>query len=305
MRLRWLACVALLASLPATRALASTLEIHGLVQYFQDDIGQASDGFDQVSPDVNIADGAHVAAQGVGSAQNIGSAHFGLLGTQAGAESSGARASFLSSGEVSWLDTFVITPANPALLGTPGTFTFDVGVAGSGGVLVSPPAGQWSGTARWDAFVRISTPTFCFSPPCLSDAGGEWVASYAQPAYYIGDPPSVRIGDTVGFFFGQEVELAVALRTSADAQIFDFGSVESSANFIGTLAWGGFSEVRDAQGALIPASAFQVVSDSGTDWARAVPEPSTGLLLAAGFVALAETRRRLRQRVKASTAFQN
>jgi hypothetical protein len=65
------------------------------------------------------------------------------------------------------------------------------------------------------------------------------------------------------------------------------------ANLEDTGRWLGIAEVRDAAGNSV--SDFSVASASGTDWARAVPEPSMLMagLLGAGLLLLARGRVRV------------
>jgi len=68
------------------------------------------------------------------------------------------------------------------------------------------------------------------------------------------------------------------------------GAATASGDFAHTLTWGGFTEVRDAQGNLV--THYTLTSDSGTDWSKPVPEPGTLPLVGAGLAGLAISRRR-------------
>jgi hypothetical protein len=124
---------------------------------------------------------------------------------------------------------------------------------------------------------------------------GQWTEGTLTPPTYSGDPLASTMFGTVSFLFGEDIRILGELQTGASAlAITQLGSgkVEAYASFINTLTWGGFTELRDADGLLLSAADFALVSDSQTDWSIAVPEPSSGLLALAGFVACSLLRRR-------------
>jgi len=95
-------------------------------------------------------------------------------------------------------------------------------------------------------------------------------------------PVSVQdldIGGRVGFIFGQPFTLTVALRLEARTASASNGGSAATATFVHdffhTLAWGGLSDLRDADGN--PIEDYTVSSLSGTDYRHAILPPEIDL----------------------------
>jgi hypothetical protein len=109
------------------------------------------------------------------------------------------------------------------------------------------------------------------------------------------------LGGTVPFVFGtpfpidfyaQFTGVTNAGTETEDGQIGATATATMVADFRNTFTWAGVSELRDANGDLVPA--FAVTSVSGTDYRDAilpVPESGTALPVLAGLAALARRRR--------------
>ena len=110
---------------------------------------------------------------------------------------------------------------------------------------------------------------------------------------FTGSPPG-NFSLTGTFIFGAPSVLTMILSANSNESWLDgfSGAATAEGDFAHTLTWGGFTEVRDANGNLV--TSYTVTSDSGTDWSKpvAVPEPATISLVATGLVALGVRRRR-------------
>ncbi len=239
------------------------------------------------------------------ASQSIGASGFGHLGSLAGAEAEAGGTSY-GQGVSGWKDTFVITPSNPNLMLTPGTFTFSASVGGSGGVQLADAgvATSWDGHSNFTAYIVFEPFVVCAT--CSFLASGDWYASENDPVgtFYgngtFGSTTSALLSGTVDFTFGVPVDMTATLATAAQAHGGDAGRTGAFASYLSTLLWDGMSEVRDGNGALV--TAYGVTSESTTDWSQAVvvPEPSTAVLLSLGLVPLVLPGRRRRSSARKS-----
>jgi len=122
---------------------------------------------------------------------------------------------------------------------------------------------------------------------------GTWTDDCFHPNTFSGTPPGT-FSLPITAHFGSPIQLSVILSAS-DAASWDYltpGAATATGDVAHTLTWGGFTEVRDAQGDLV--TDYTVTSDSGTDWSKPVPETGTVLLMGAGIVGLAMRNRGVR-----------
>jgi hypothetical protein len=221
-----------------------------------------------------LVDQAQLMTPALGEAQALGTADFGLLRNRSGAasqEPGGGGSQLWGAGaNVSWDDSFTIAPANPALLGTVGTFVSVIAVSGSGGVGESVLSDFWAGSAGWQVTITFTPLT---QPTVQSALLGQWIGNSLVAPSYTGDALVNQVVSNVSFVFGEPVRTTALLQTTASAEIGTFGRSESFADFHSTLANLGFQEVRDSQGALLAPADYSVSSDSETDWSEPHPLP--------------------------------
>jgi hypothetical protein len=251
-----------------------------------------------------LVDQAQLMTPALGEAQALGTADFGLLRNLSGAasqEPGGGGSQLWGAGaNVSWDDSFTIAPANPALLGTVGTFVSVISVSGSGGVGEAAPSDFWAGSASWQATITFSPLT---QPTVQSALFGQWTGNSLVAPSYTGDPLVGQVVSNVSFVFGEPVRTTALLQTTASAEIGTFGRSESFADFQSTLVHLGFQEVRDGQGSLLAPAEYTVGSDSETDWSEPHPVPeadapelAVALLAGIGGLRRLRTQRSLRPR---------
>ncbi len=288
-------------ALPGTPALAASLRVQGFSQASNDpDVQDPVDESGPVAPISGTAMSQGFATVGTGAAsgQVAGSARYGLLRVQATGGASGPygdQGGGIGGGsiEASWTDTFTITPSNPNLDFTEGTFVFSILLSGSlaassGGATESNTRAQYSlfvdaGTCIMGCDFRVDGEQADFG-----SLGGGVVAS--------GDPIGPFTSTPVPFLFGVPIDLTVALSAFAQAVAgLEAVSSTADANLSNTLVWGGFVEVRDASANLV--TGYGVSSDSSVDWSQpvAVPEPASVLQAAWGLLGLAAAARRRRR----------
>jgi len=170
----------------------------------------------------------------------------------------------------SFSDRFVINPADVSLIGSAGSFKAILHVVGEAG---AREPSEWIGTAG-QARATYGIDIVFSNNPRFS-IGGRWDSVEDGGTEFVGQLPGDLEVD-VAFVFGQPIDLA--FKASATTKIGG-GTIQGSGQAfidINTIQWQGISELRDASGGLV--DGYSVSSDSGTDWARAVPEPNAVLL---------------------------
>lgn len=233
----------------------------------------------------------------------------------------GMSASGGSSAWGSLTDTFVMQAScsSPSLCsaGTHGTMTFSIGVngsaTGSGTYTTSTPSGGnggWSGSASWDNSGSVNAG---WVPGASVATSTSWLRGESFATSQSGIVNSTTTGAGLGsesftleFIFGQAITFNMLGHVYSTANAtYDYyasqGGSSATSSFAAdmshTMAWGGISELRDAQGNLL--SDFSAVSaSSGYDYryAYAVPEPSVSAMMGAGLlITLAWKRRQTRR----------
>ncbi|HVN40722.1 MAG TPA: PEP-CTERM sorting domain-containing protein [Myxococcota bacterium] len=177
----------------------------------------------------------------------------------------------------------------PGLAGTTGTLTVAFGLAS----FVNVDGGVGSGCSG------ASQVGYGINASLTGGGHGQLIQSGTWTDYpcfgthtFTGTPPgSFSFTGTV--FFGAPAGLTVILSANSNESWLDTfsGAATAEGDFAHTLTWGGFTQVRDANGNLV--TNYTLTSDSGTDWSKpvAVPEPATISLVATGLVALGARRR--------------
>ena len=213
----------------------------------------------------------------VAGGQSRAHAGFGWLGVQVGATVDvGTLASsggIHASARAQFSDLLTITPADPALLGTWGRFSYTVAVSGNGGIDDASTNGY--GTV---AYGGLGLPS------------GGWISS-AQ-GLGRGEPTGSPLPVVVTFesFTRFGLPTFIELRLDAELQVLVFqGRVDAFADLMHTASWGGIASVSTLDGRLLAPDRYTLASASGTDYRgaiSAVPELPPAWLLALGLCAL-------------------
>lgn len=207
-----------------------------------------------------------------------------------------------------FVDTVVIHAPSPALIGTFGTFTASVLVEvepnltaiGTPGV----PNDEAVATVGWILTADVGIGSAEFTDTDESDPTSIYSIINQQPASPA--PHSVPVPVVVGFQYDVPFDLRL------DFYAYGIGYArgwydgissfsEHSEGFLNTVAWQGISSVRDAFDQEV--GGWTITSESGTDYANPVPEPTVGGLLAPGLLAIGGgVRRRSRGRIRRPSA---
>jgi hypothetical protein len=193
----------------------------------------------------------------------------------------------LGSGNVvgEWSDEFTLLPPTPALAGQPATIVINLllhGIGTADGASANP-----SGTfASYRLDVKIGT---CVSG-CAFAQLGTWTdnGTAGGGLVFTGDPVTGLVGVSVPVVFSLPIPLDVKLTVDAQAIASSDVFATASGDFGHTLAWGGISEVRDAQQNVV--TGYSVTSGSGVDWSQSVPEPGYGALTGIALMSVAAMR---------------
>jgi hypothetical protein len=274
--------VALLASSPS--ASASTMVYARAVSTVE-----GGDSVAQSAPSGSVADVYIGDADTGAAATGRTAASFGVLhafGTTS-MTSAGSFASRFTTSTAAFQDDFLIDA--PGLTGTAGTvrvrFTIDGSLSAVGnGTPVSNESALLNSTwaqAEYGFGVGIGLSTTTKSQRLYGDG-----RQTGTP--FLGIEQEVVLGFTYGTLL-TDVTLRIGALNSAAAQFTNYTS-QTTADLEHTATWGGFAEVRDANGDLVTNYTFS--STSGTNYVTAVPEPGTISLFLAGSCALGFARRR-------------
>jgi hypothetical protein len=196
------------------------------------------------------------------------------------------RSSSVHTG-ASFFDFITLNPPNPALVGQAVTVN-------ASWLLTGDMLAIWNLLNNLPATASASTKLF------FNGTGvGRWgVQAREQHGYRAGSfydisiPAPMVIPVSISATFGSRTGIQYGLDLQGVAETgflkeeclhdcgFSSASAELTANYGNSLVWGGISSVIDANGN--PIVGFTVSSDSGFNYAQAVPEPGTWTMLLAG-----------------------
>jgi len=209
----------------------------------------------------------------VAGGQSLAHAGFGWVGVQVGAEVDvgvlAGSGSIQASARAQFTDLLTITPANPALLGTWGRFSYTVVLSGIGGVDDASSNGY--GEVIYSG---------------LGLPSGGWISSSQGlgRGASIGSPLPVVATFERFTLFGAPTFIEVRLDAELQVLVYE-GRVDAYADLMHTAAWGGIASVSTLDGQLLGPDGYALASASGTDYRGAispVPEPGAWLLLVLG-----------------------
>jgi len=187
----------------------------------------------------------------------------------------------------SFFDFITLSPPNPALVGQ--AVTVNASWLLNGDML-----------AIWNLFNNLPATASASTKLSFNGTGiGQWgVQAREQHGYRAGNfydisvlapmvipvSLSATFGSRTGIQYGLDLQGVAETGFLKEECLHDCGlssaSAELTANYANSLVWGGISSVIDANGN--PIGGFTVSSDSGFDYAQAVPEPSSVVLLISG-----------------------
>ena len=251
--------------------------------------------------------GGTVGFPGSAQASAAARAEYGRVGISAGAgaigpdDSSGAQFSSWGSASAGWTDTLTIVHSGFGLQPALVRVTAEIR-----GLMTLPVVADYQ-YAIAEYILRISVG--CGTPGCTLIGQGR--VSYNPPT----DPAIVVSGvnlidfaqftsDPVPVLSNQPISIAMSLSGLVQAYAYSSGRVEANIAAYDTATWGGFLEVRDAQGNLV--TDYTVVSLSGVDWSKPVaapvPEPGTLMQMLLGIAVLLTLQAAARMRRRAGVA---
>lgn len=202
----------------------------------------------------------------------------------------------------SFSDMVTIHPLNGLLIGTGGTYTGSFVINGSlDGSVVNIVPGSGGADANWR--VAIHSGSFGFGGG-FSDPNFFGSESYnsGAPTYVSGLGDVGTVTFTAPFIFGTPFQFGAAFTVvasgtikSSNVQPLTNGITAASASALygNTVTWGGIGGVRAGSNVITD---FSVASESGVNYALAVPEPSTLWLLAGGLMAVGRVAKRRTRR---------
>ena len=213
--------------------------------------------------------------------------------------SPGPKANVYSSAEARGGFSDQFTVSAPGLLGTAGTMTVAFVISGapshSGGPVPNLDGQGWGSIMSWKAAFNLLG----------NDHAVRWEGnrSYSLDAFNSVTDGTANFGTqsfTLPIVFGERLDLSfsgtVEARAGASSTIAGvaatldaFGSMDLG----NTIAWGGITDLRDANGVAV--TAFDAISgDTGFNYAQAyvaVPEPGAFAMVVAGVLVLVARRR--------------
>jgi len=233
---------------------------------------QISDVLPFVSSGVSWID-PRIGTNNIGFA--MGSASYGRLGAQAESVafaspplgfSSPLTGQLTASSIAQWADTVTISALGIST-GTLGTLSFALGLNGSLGgqgtetANVTATIPWWS--ASWSASVVAKTDS-----NVMRQIGSDGWMMLSSRGDLLGGRIPMDLTGTLPFRFGVPFLFSGDLRTTAQVNLIPGGTqlgtdVQSYANLMHTMEWGGISEVTLANGT--PVSGWSLASASGTD----------------------------------------
>lgn len=188
---------------------------------------------------------------------------------------------------MSWTDTMTIS--NPALTGQYGVMNGNVLLDASATINTIGSSAPNDEAAGWvtGIFKLNDSNTYDFT---LTD--GDEFAQYGSV------PASLLVPISVGFIYGDPFDFgmgfyAESASTARSADTIVETHADATLNFLSTVAWQGISSVQDSQGNVV---AFELISESGTNWTQAatnpVPIPASVWLFGSGLLGLIGISRR-------------
>ncbi len=197
-----------------------------------------------------------------------------------------------------YVDDITVMPANPALLGTPGTFTASMTVSGSF-------SAQFSGgiNSYWSNNDEVGFPMAGYGFGVSVNSAGVFASGDGVSlSGYVSGSETRLTGETctfvVPFTFGTPFTLGAALSVYGGA-VTDGSSEELSfaggqSLFGNSAIWQGITSIVGG-GQEIGLAGASVGAESGADYAHSVPAPGAASLLAIGVMATSRRRRGGRQ----------
>jgi hypothetical protein len=198
--------------------------------------------------------------------------HLAVFGSGAtyGSVSAPALTSDVTS-TASWRDSFTVLPTDLSIIGSAAHGIALVGLTGTTSVSVGSPLGSLaSAHVAYTVTVNLTGGSGAQSGVLLQTPG--------EAPQFSGDPLPLVLAIPFDVALGSPVDVFVQLTEVGDTNVSaGFGGNNTfDGDFSHSLRWGGISEMRDDQGNLIN---FSVTSDSGFDYSKPVPEPTSAGLL--------------------------
>ena len=220
-------------------------------------------------------------------------ASLGSLGVYVISNGSGsALGQSIAQASARWSDTFTVTA--DGIFTQPGRLAFDLFI---NGVLTTWMTNEILNSSSVRVISRYDWAAFPPSgvvAPILS-GNGEYTAELHSQLGLTSTRSEVEsetISDLIDFYVGGTISFSVSL--FAEAKASDFGArhtytVGAAADFAHSANWGGITSLTDANG--VPLTGVSVISPSGVDYTRPIPEPGAGLLVLAGCAVILNRRR--------------